>query len=32
MGESAYDIVAQLLTRRLVIDLGYVVSSRCPGH
>jgi hypothetical protein len=28
----AYEIAAQLLTRRLVIDLGYVVASRCPRH
>jgi hypothetical protein len=32
MAERAYDVVTHLLTRRLVIDLGYVVSSRCPSR
>jgi hypothetical protein len=32
MAQRAYEISAQLLTRRLVIDLGYVVASRCPRH
>lgn len=30
MAQRAYEISAQLLTRRLVIDLGYVTASRCP--
>ena len=32
MAQRAYEIPAQLLTRRLVIDLGYVVASRCTRH
>jgi hypothetical protein len=32
MAERAYDLVAHSLTRRLVIDLGYVVASRCPRY